>query len=133
MGKTTDCFKKIRDTKGLFHVKMGKIKDRNAMDLTEAEEIKQRWQEYTEELYKKDLNDLDNHSGVISNPESDILQCEIRWALGSTVDFPVIAHLVKNLPAIQETPVQFLGQEDPLEKGHVIHSGIPGLSWWLRQ
>ena len=74
MGKTRDLFKKIRDTKGIFHAKMGSIKDRNGMDLTEAEAIKKRWQEYTEELHKKDLNDLDNHDGVITHLESGILQ-----------------------------------------------------------
>ena len=84
MGKTRDLFKKIRDIKGTFHAKMGTIKDRNSMDLTEAEEIKKRWQEYTEELYKKDLNDPNNHSGVISHLESDILECKVKWALGST-------------------------------------------------
>ena len=83
MGKTRDLFKKIRDTKGTFHAKMGSIKDRNGMDLTEAEDIKKRWQEYTEELYKKDLHDPDNHDGVITHLEPDILECEIKWALGS--------------------------------------------------
>ena len=81
MGKTRDLFKKIRATKGTFHVKMGTIKDRNGMDLTEAEDTK-RWQEYTEELYKKDLHDPDNHDGVIIHLEADILECEIKWALG---------------------------------------------------
>ena len=80
MGKTRDLFKKIRDTKGTFHAKMGLIKDRNGLDLTEAEEIK-RWQEYTE-LYKKDLHDPDNHNGVITHLEPDILECEVKWALG---------------------------------------------------
>ena len=82
MGKTRDLFRKIRDTKGTFHAKMGSIKDRNGMDLTEAEDIK-RWQEYTEELYKKDLHDQDNHDGVISHLEPDILECEVKLALGS--------------------------------------------------
>ena len=82
MGKTRDLFKKIRDTKGTFHAQMGTIKDRNSMDLTEAEDIKKRYQEYTEELYKKD-NDPDNHDGVITHLESDILECEVKWALGS--------------------------------------------------
>ena len=82
MGKTRDLFKKIRDTKGTFHAKMGTIKDRNGMDLTEAKDIK-RWQEYTEELYRKDLHDQDNHDDVITNLEPDILECEVRWALGS--------------------------------------------------
>ena len=83
MGKTRDLFKKIRDTKGTFHAKMGSIKDRNGMGLTETEDIKKRWQEYTEELYEKGLNDPDNHSGVITHLEPDILECEVKWALGS--------------------------------------------------
>ena len=83
MGKTRDLFKKIRDTKGTFHAKMGMIKDRNCMDLTEAEGIKKRWQEYKEELYKKDLHDPDNHDCVISHLEPDILECIVKWALGS--------------------------------------------------
>ena len=83
MGKTRDLFKKIRDTKGTFHTKMGIIKDRNGMDLAEAEDIKKRWQEYTEELYKKDLHDPDSHDGVITHLEPDILECEVKWALGS--------------------------------------------------
>ena len=83
MGKTRDLFKKIRDTKGTFHAKMGSTKDRNGMDLAEAEDIKKRWQEYTEELYKKDLYDPDNHHGVITHLEPDILECEVKWALGS--------------------------------------------------
>ena len=82
MGKTRDLFKKIRDTKGTFHAKMGSIKDRMGMDLTEAEDIK-RWQEYTEELYKKDLHDPDNHSGLTTHLDPDILECEVKWALGS--------------------------------------------------
>ena len=83
MGKTRDLFKKIRDTKGTSHAKMDSIKDRNGMDLTEAEDIKKGWQEFTEELYKKDLHDLDNHDGVITNLEPDILECEVKWALES--------------------------------------------------
>ena len=78
MGKTRDLFKKIRDTKGTFHAKMGPIKDRNGMDLTEAEDIKKRWQEYTEELYKKDFHDPDNHNGVITHLDPDILECEVK-------------------------------------------------------
>ena len=84
MGKTRDLFKKIRDTKGTFHAKMGSIKDRNGMCLTEAEDIKKSWQEYTEKQYKRDLHDPDNHDGVITQPEPDILECEVKWALGST-------------------------------------------------
>ena len=83
MGNTRDLFKKIRDTKGTFHAKMGSIKDRNGMVLTEAEDIKKRWQENTEELYKKDLHDQDNHDGVITDLEPDILECEVKWALES--------------------------------------------------
>ena len=83
LGKTRDLFKKIRDTKGTFHAKMGLIKDRNGVDLTEAEDIKKKWQEYTEELYKTDLHDPDNHDGVITHLEPDILECEVKWALES--------------------------------------------------
>ena len=83
MGKTRDLFKKISDTKETLHAKMGSVKDRNGMDLTEAEDIKKRQQEYTEELYKKDINDPDNHNGVITHLEPDILECEVKWALGS--------------------------------------------------
>ena len=83
MGKTRDLFKKIRDTKGIFHAKIGSIKDRQGRDLMEAEDIKKRWQEYTEELYKRYLNDRDNHDGVITHTESDILECELKWVLGS--------------------------------------------------
>ena len=81
LGKTRDLSKKIRDSKGIFHAKMGSIKGRNGMDLTEAEDIKKRWQEYKEELYKKDLHDPDNHAGVITHLEPDIMECEIKWAL----------------------------------------------------
>ena len=83
MGKTRDLFKKIRDTKGTQHAKVGSIKDRNGMDLTEAEDIKKRWQEYTEELNKKDLHDPDSHDSVITHLEPDVLECEVKWALGS--------------------------------------------------
>ena len=83
MGKTRDLFKKIRDTKGTFHAKTGSMKDRNGMDLTEAEDIKKRWQEYTEELYKKDPHNPDNHDGVITHLEPDIMECEVKWAVGS--------------------------------------------------
>ena len=82
MGKTRDLFKKIRDTEATFHTNMGSIKDRNGLDLTEAEDIKKRWQEYTE-LYKKDLHDPDNHEGVITHLEPDIMKCEVKWALGN--------------------------------------------------
>ena len=83
MGKIRDLFKKIRDTKGAFLAKMGTVKDRNGVDLTEAEDIKKRWKEYTEELYKKDLHDPDNHNGAITHLEPDILECKVKWALGS--------------------------------------------------
>ena len=83
MEKTRDLFKKMRNAKGTFHAKMGTIKDRNVMDLTEGEDIKKKWQEYTEELYKKDLQDTDNHDGMITHLEPDILECKVKWALGS--------------------------------------------------
>ena len=83
MGKARDLFKKIRDTKGSFHAKMGTIKDRNSMDITEADEIKKTWQEYTEEIHKKGLNDPDNHDCVVTHLEPDILECEVKWTLGS--------------------------------------------------
>ena len=86
MGKTRDLFKKIRDTKGTFHAKMGLIKDRNGLDLTEADNVKKRWQEYTE-LFKKDLHDPDNHNGVFTHLEPDILECEVKWALGSIITY----------------------------------------------
>ena len=85
MGTTRGLFKKIRNTKVTFHAKMSSIKDRNGMDLTEAEDIKKRWQEYTEELYKKGLNDPDNHDGMITHLEPDILECEVKWALGNII------------------------------------------------
>ena len=85
MGKTRDLFKKIRDTKGTFHAKMGSIKDRNGMDLTEVEDIKKTGQEYTEELYEKELHNPDNHNGVITHLEPDILECEVKWALRSII------------------------------------------------
>ena len=87
MGKTRDFFKKIRGIKGKFHANMGTMKDRNGMDPTEAENIKKRWQEYTEELYKKDLHEPDNHHGVITHLEPDILECEVKWALGSITKY----------------------------------------------
>ena len=88
MGKTRDLFKKIRETKGIFHAKMGSIKDRNALDL--IEDIKSRWQEYTEELYKKGLNDPDNHDGVITHLEPDILECEVNWALEASLQTKLV-------------------------------------------
>ena len=89
MGRTRDLVKKIRDTKGTFHAKMGTIKDRNGMDLTEAKDIK-KWQEYTEELYKKDLHDPDNHNGVITHLEPDILECEVKWALERVIQTKLV-------------------------------------------
>ena len=108
MGKTRDLFKKIRDTKGTFHAKIGTIKDRNGMDLTEAEDIKMRWQEYTEELYKKDLHDPDTHNGVITDLEPDMLECEVKWALESITTnkasggdgIPVAAKSLKSCPTL---------------------------------
>ena len=85
MGKTRDLLKKIRDIKGTFHAKVGSIKDRNGMEATETEDIKKRWQEYTEKLYRKDLHNPDNHDGVIIHLEPDILECEVKWALGSFI------------------------------------------------
>ena len=99
MGKTRDLFKKIRDTKGTFHAKMGSIKDRNGMDLTEAEDIKERWQEYTEELYKKDLHDPDSHDGVTTYLEPDIWECEVKWALESIT--------TKNLVEVMEFQLSY--------------------------
>ena len=90
MGKTRDLFKKIRDTKGKFHAKMGLEKGRNGMDLKEAEDIKKKWQEYTEELYKKDLHDPDNHDGVITHLEPDILEHKVKWALGSIIQTKLV-------------------------------------------
>ena len=90
MGKTRDLFKKIRDIKGTFHAKMGAIKDRNGMDLIEAEDIKKRWQEYTEELYKTDLHDPYNHNGVITDLEPDILECEVKWALEASLQTKLV-------------------------------------------
>ena len=97
MGKTSNLFKKIRDIQGTFHAKMGTIKDRNGMDLTEAEDIKKRGQEYTEELYKKDLHDPDNHDGVITHLEPDILECEVKWALGSTTTKKLVEGMERQL------------------------------------
>jgi len=94
MGKTRDLFKKIRDAKGIFHAKMGSIKDRNGMDLTEAEDIKKSWLEYTEELYQKDLDDSDNHDGMITDLEPDILKCEVKWALESIIPSKEIPRLI---------------------------------------
>ena len=90
MGTTRDLFKRMRDTKGTFHAKMGLMKDRNGMDLTEAEDIKKRWQEYTEELHKKDFHDPDNHNGVVIHPELNILECEVKWALATVLPVKLV-------------------------------------------
>ena len=123
MGKTRDLFNKIRDTKGAFHAKMSTIKDRNAMDLTEAEDIKKRWQEHTEEPYKRDLHNPDNHNGVITHLEPDILECKVKWALGSiTTDK---AHGGDGIPA---EPFQIL-KDDTVK---VLHSVCQQI-WKTRQ
>ena len=113
MGKTRDLFKKTRDTKGTFHAMMDTIKDRNGMDLTEAEDIKKRWQEYTEELYKEDLHNLDNHDDVITYLEPDILECEVKWALGS-----ITTNKVSGGDGIPVEPFQIL-KDDAVK---VLHS-----------
>ena len=107
MGKTRDLFKKIRDTKGTFHAKMGSIKDRKGMDLTEAEDIKKRWQEYTEKLYKKELHDQDNHDGVITHLETDILECEVKWALGSINFLSISTSLRTKLVEVMEFQLSY--------------------------
>ena len=120
IGKTRDLFKKIRDTKGTFHAKMGTIMDRNSMDLTEAEDIKKRWQDYTEKLYKKDLHDPDNHDDVIIHLEPDILECEVKWTLGSITTnkasggdgIPVeLFQILNNMPANLENSAVATGLE----------------------
>ena len=120
MERTSDLFKKMRDTKGIFHAKMGSIKDRNGMDLTEAEDIKKRWQIYTEELCKKDLYDQDNHNGVIIHLEPDILECEVKCTLGSITTnkasggdrIPIeLFQILKDMPANLESSAVATGQE----------------------
>ena len=106
MGKIRDLFRKIRDTKGTFHAKMGSIKDKNDMDLTETEDIKKRWQEYTEELYKKDLHNPDNHDGVITHLEPDILDSEVKWALGS-----ITTNKASGVDGLPVEPFQILKDE----------------------
>ena len=118
MGKTRDLFKKIRDTKGMFHAKMGSIKERNGMDLTEAEDIKVRLQEDTEELNKKDLHDPDNHNGVITHLEPDILECQVKWALGSTTENKAAA----TAKSLQSCPTLC----DPID-GSPPGSPVPGV------
>ena len=126
MGKTRDLFKKIRDTKGAFHAKMGTIKDRNGMDLREAEDIKKRWQEYTEELYKTDLHDPDNHKyGVITHLESDILECKVKWALGS-----ITMNKASGGDGIPAEIFQIL-KEDAVKVLHSIHQQIWKTQQWL--
>ena len=115
MGRISDLFKKIRDIKGTFHAKMGTIKDGNGIDLTEAEDIKKRWQEYTKELYKKDLHDPDNHDGVITHLEPGILECEVKWALGS-----ITMNKASGSDRIPVELFQILGHEDDAMK--VLHS-----------
>ena len=130
MGKTRDPFKKIRDTKGTSDAKMGTIKDRNGMDLTEAEDIKKRWQEYTEELYKKDLHNPDNHDGMITHLEPDILECEVKWTLGS-----ITTNKASGGDGIPVEPFQIL-KDDAVEVLHSICQQIwKTLQWpqdWKR-
>ena len=127
MGKTRYLFKKIRDTKGIFHAKMASIKDRNGMDLTEAEDIKNRWQEYTEELYKKDLHDPDNHNGVITHLEPDILKCEVKWALES-----ITTNKVSGGDGIPVELFQIL-KDDAVKVLHSICQQIWKTQQWLRK
>ena len=124
MGKTRDLFKNIRDTKGTFHAKMGTIKDRNTMDLTEAEEIKKRWQENTEEVYKKDLHDPDKHDGVITHLEPDILECEVKWALGS-----ITTNKVSGNDGISAELFQIL-KDDSVKAMHSICQQIQKTQQW---
>ena len=124
MGKTRDLFKKIRDTKGTFHAKMGSIKDRNYMALTEAEGIKKRWQEYTEELYKKDLHNTDNHDGMVTHLEPDILECEVKWALGS-----ITRNKVRGGDGIPVEPFQIL-KDDAVKVLHSICQQIWKTQQW---
>ena len=132
MGKTRDLFKKIRDIKGIFHEKMGTVKDRNGMDLTEAEDIQKRWQEYTEELYRKDLNNLDNLGKVITitsgkcdhSPRSDILECKVKWALGSLT--------TNKASGGDEIPVELFQilKDDAVKVLHSICQQIWKTHWW---
>ena len=124
MGKTRDLFKKIRDTKGTFHVKMGLIKDRNGTGLTEAEDIKKRWQEYTEELYKKDLHNPGNHDGVITHLEPDILECEVKWDLGS-----ITMNKASGSDRIAVELLQIL-KDDPVKVLHPVYQQIWKTQQW---
>ena len=124
MGKTRDLFKNIGDTKGTFYAKIGSIKDRNSMDLTEAEDIKKRWQEYTEELYKKDLHDQDNHDDMITHLEPDILECEVKWALGS-----IATNKASGGDGIPVELFQIL-KDDAMKLLHSICQHIWKTQWW---
>ena len=126
MGKTRDLLKKIRDIKGTFHAKMGSIKDRNGMDLTEAEDIKKRWQEYMEELYKKDRHNSDNHNGVITHLEPDILECEVKWALES-----ITMNKTNGGDGIPVELFQIL-KDDAVKKLHSICQQIWKTQQWLQ-
>ena len=125
MGKTRDLFKKIRATKGTFHAKMGSIKNRNGLDLTEAEDIKKRWQEYMEELYKKDLHDTDNHNGVITHLEPDILECEVKWALES-----ITMNKTSGTDGIPVELFQIL-KDDAVKVLHSVYQQIWKTQQWL--
>ena len=124
MGKTRDLFKKIRDIKETFHAKIGLIKDRNGMDLIEAEDIKKRWQEYSEELYKKDLHDPDNHNGVITHLEPVILECEVKWAVGSIT--------TNKASGGDGIPVELILKDDAVKVLHSICQQIWKTQQWLR-
>ena len=124
MAKTRDLFKKIGDTKGKFNAKMGSIKDRNGMDLTEAENIKKRWQEYREELYKKDLHHPDNHEGMLTHLEPDILECEVKWALGS-----ITTNKTSGGDGISVELLQIL-KDDTVKVLHSIHQQIWKTQQW---
>ena len=144
MGKTRDLFKKMRDTKGIFYAKTGSIKDRNSMDLTEAEDIKKRWQEYRKKLYKKDLHDPDNHDGVITHLEPDIQECEVKWVLGSIImnkacTIALISHASKvMLKILQARLQQYLNRELPdiqagFRKGRETRDQIANIRWIIEK
>ena len=125
MGKTRDLFKKIRDTKGTHHAKMGTVKDRNSMDLTETEDTKKRWQEHMEELYKKGLNELDNHHGMFTHLESDILECEVKWALRS-----ITTNITSGGDEIPVKLFQILKDDDAVKVLHSICQQIWKTQQW---
>ena len=132
MGKTRDLFKNIRDTKGTFHAKMGSIKNRNGMDLTEAEDIKKRWQEHTEELYKKDLHDPDNDDGVITHLEPDILECEVKWPLGSITMNKASGHdgiPIELFQILKDDAVKVLHSCQQIWKNSVVATGLEKVSF----